>query len=119
MEPLKLSLRVKEIPVILENADGVEEKYTLRELIGKTRDEYLTSIADKMKYDGKGNPSGLKNFDGLQSSLLSRTLFDAESKPVSVEKLDAFPASALTTLFEKSQELSGMDKKAPEKAKKD
>ena len=119
MEELRLSLKRKELKVVLESPEGAEEFYFLREMDGKSRDKYLTSIADKMKFDAKGNPAGLKSFEGFQAALLTRTLFKQDGSAVSIEDVQAFPASALSTLFDSSQELNALDEEGIEEAKKD
>lgn len=116
MEPLKFSLVLKEVEVVLSTSEG-DKKYILRELSGEVRDKYLASMADRMKYDDKGKPSGVKNFHGLQASLLSLCLINEEGKTVSVMDLQKFPASVQSALFEKANELSALNKEGQEEAK--
>ena len=118
MEEMKLSLKRKEFKVVLES-EGVETPYLLREMNGKERDSHLTSIADRMKYDAKGNVKGLKSFDGLHAALLTRTLFTEDGKPVSVDVIQDFPASVVSKLFDKSQEINALDDDSAKEAKND
>ena len=106
---LEITLVLKEVPVKITHSDGTVHDYKLKELIGKDRDSYLTSMAGNMKYDEKGKPAGFKSFQGLNSSLLCRTLYNDKDKLVSEELINEFPASSQGTLFEHSQKLSDMD----------
>jgi hypothetical protein len=119
MEELRLSLKGKEIKVVLETVEGSEDTFTLRELTGKTRDDYLTSNAARMRFNEDGKVTGVKSFDGLQSSLLSRCMFTETGDLVSAKIIQGFPASAVTALFEKAQELNALDVKGDEAAKKE
>jgi len=113
MEPIKLTLKLKEIPVTLD-----EKAYTLKELSGEARDKYLTGMSDRVKFtDGK--MTGLKNFNGLQASLLALCLYDSDGVLVPMKDLQAFPASTLATLFDAAQELSSLGEGAQKEAKKE
>ena len=118
MDELKLSLKRKELRIILES-EGVETPYILREMNGKERDSHLTSIADRMKYDAKGNVKGLKSFDGLHAALLKRTLFKEDGTNVTEEVIQEFPASVVSKLFDKSQEINALDDDSAKEAKND
>lgn len=108
---MKFSLRRKQEEIEIEDLDGQASTYYLRELSGAARDKYLNRMKDRMKFDDKGKPCGIKSFDGLQSSLLQETLYDSENKLVERKVLDQFPASVLDALYTKSQELSALDEK--------
>jgi len=118
-ETLKFSLELKEIPVVLENADGTKVDAYLRELTGKQRDSYLTGLSGRMKYrDGK--VTGLSSFEGLQASLLSLCLVDkADGKLIGITRIQTFPAKVQEALFKAAQELSGLDDIGEEEAKND
>ena len=117
MAEMKLTLKLKEVEVTLEDQEGNEKIYFLRELSGKARDEYLTSMTGRMKYDLKGNPIGLKNFDGLQSCLLKRSLYDESGNLVDEKTIQTFPSTAQNALFKKAQELSALDEASVAAAK--
>lgn len=119
MEELRLSLKGKEVKVFLETVEGNEETFILRELTGKTRDDYLTSNAARMRFGENGKVAGVKSFDGLQSSLLARCMFTEAGDLVTAKTIQGFPASAVTALFEKAQELNALDVKGDEAAKKE
>lgn len=119
-EELRVSLRRKEVPVVLEDDEGgVEKKWTLRELDGTERNKYLNKMTSRVKISRDGKAVGIKSFDGFQADLLKVSLFDENDEPISVEEIEGLPSSTQQTLFEKAQELSGLDTDAGELEKKD
>ena len=118
MAGLKLTLRLKEIPVELETEEGVTETYVIKELTGKERDTFLTSMGTRIRYNGKGEPSGLKNFDGVQASLLSLCLCDAQGEKVPEKTIQMFPATAQNEMFKAARELSALGEDSEDTEKK-
>lgn len=119
-EELRVSLRRKEVPVVLEDDEGgVEKKWALRELDGTERNKYLNKMTSRVKISRDGKAVGIKSFDGFQADLLKVSLFDENDEPISVEEIEGLPSSTQQTLFEKAQELSGLDTDAGELEKKD
>lgn len=120
-EPLVFDLDRIEESVTLK-LKGEEQKYVLRELIGKERDEYLTSLFARMK-TGNDGKSTLNNAMGLQASLVSKALTHAngslQGSPVDIETINSWPARIVKSLFERAKEISGLDDEAEKKAKKD
>jgi hypothetical protein len=114
----RFSLKRKEIPIEIEDESGAVMTYTLKELNGTNRDLYLTRMSKKMKMNDS-KPAGISDFDGLQASLISLSLFDNQGRSVGVPVIQNFPASVQTELFNLAQELSGLDQKAEEEAKND
>ena len=117
--PMKLSLKLTEVPVTLERGDGTEVKYVLRELSGKGRDRYLSRMSNRLKYNNAGKPVGMKSFDGLQASLLILCLYNEDDALVTEEELQVWPASAQDALFQKAQEISALNTEGEEEAKND
>lgn len=117
MEPIKLSLRRGETPIILETTDGVERAYKLREMLGKDRDLYLTRMGDKVRYNENGRVVGIKSFDGLQAALLEKCLYDENDHLVSVTDIQNFPTKTQNELFKLAQELNGLNQKAEDESK--
>ena len=107
-EVLKLELEKKEIDVIL-TSDGVDKKFTLKELSGRDRNKYLNKMTNRVKIDGKGKALGIKTFDGFQSDLLQVSLFDESGEAVTVDEIEEMPSSTQLKLFEAAQKLSGLD----------
>lgn len=118
-DAIRVTHKLDEIPVVMEMEDGSERHLVLREMHGTGRDAYLQSMAGRMRTDAKGNIIGVKNFDGLQASLLSKCLYDEVDELVSVKEIQAFPTKAVITLFKAAQKLNGLEQDAEDDAKND
>ena len=114
---MSFSLKLKKEEVQIEDLDGIEQTYTINELPGKQRDEFLNGIGNRMKFNSAGKTAGLKNYDGLQSGLLALCLKDKNNESVPVKDLQDWPSSVLSGLFEIASKLSGLDKGADEEPK--
>ena len=117
VEIMRCTLKLKSVPVIFETEEGTEKKGTIKELTGKLRDQYLTSMSGKMKYDDKGRPSGIKTFDGLQAGLLALCLYDEDNELIPIADIQKFPSTTQDDLYKKAQELSALNIKGEEEAK--
>lgn len=109
MEPLKLKLNLKSVPVLMDTGDG-EREWTLKELTGEQRNVFLDEMKDRTIIGADGKPSGFKSFEGLQSGLLALCLYDENGKLIKKDVLEKMPSSAQQALFDSAQKLSGMDK---------
>lgn len=103
----------------------VKTDYILRELDGTLRDQYLNVVGGKIKTDAKtGKSAGLKNFDGLQGSLVQKsirqvTLIDPDDKASAIvagsEKevdlltIQGWPAKVLDALDTMCKEMSALE----------
>lgn len=116
METLEFSLELAEQSVSLKTKDGSAKKYVLRELTAKQRGTYLNSMQNRIIFtDGK--VTGIKDFDGLEASLLSRCLYDESNKLVSMSDLEEFPGRVLKKLFEAAQLISGLNEEGVKQVK--
>ncbi len=113
----RLSLRRKEEEVEIEMEDGSIQTFVVKELLGPERDKFMNLMNTRMSIDAKGNPTGIKDVTGLQSSLLSMAVFGPNGKPFTQQEIDTWPAFTQTELFSIAQELSGLNKKAEGDAK--
>lgn len=107
--------------------------YAMVELCGKERDEYIQQMQGRMRFTASGKPAGLKNFEGLQASLLTRTLHRATLDKtdtddvrvvethdrVSALEVQGWGSKMQTELFLYAQELCGMGDDAEDEAKND
>ncbi len=119
-KPLKFSLKLAKRNIIIADEHGKETSYYLKELIGLERDDYMSEMGDKVRYSKKGEFLGMKSFDGLNSSLLCRTLYYTETnETVGETTLQNMPAQVLAEMFEISQAMSGLKKEAEEEAGED
>ena len=119
IKDLKFALKLKEVPVQITDAGGVERAYVLRELNGHGRDAYLNEMGGRMKFNVEGKTEGLSDYTNLMSGLLSQCLHDEKGELVGKKELQEYPASVLSDLFEAAQELSALDKGAAKTAKND
>ena len=103
MEIFKFELKLKQQDVELS-----KEKYTIFELTGRQRDEYLNNVSQRVKYVN-GVATGMSNLTGLQSSLLAMCLKDEDGKLVKESVIQDFPGSVQSQLFTIAQKLSGLD----------
>ena len=110
MGELKFVLTLKEESVVLDDKD-----YTLRELDGLQKGKYLNSMGGRLIMNEEGKVSGFKDFAGLESSLLSLCLYDSEGKTVPAAKIQSWPSSVLSKLFEAAQVLSGLNEEGQKK----
>jgi len=107
MDELRVSKRLKVVPVIME--DGDEEKaWKLKELDGVSRNKYLDKLKSRVKFN-QGGQASITSFDGFQAELLKRTLYNELDELVSVDEIESLPASTQQALFEASQKLSQLN----------
>lgn len=118
-EVIRVKLKRKTRKVVLESENGDETVCTLKEMSGSQRDDFLTSNAERVRVDSKGNPTGLRSFKGVFSNLIYRCLFDGNDRAVPQNAIDNWPASQQVEVFEACQEMNGLqDRKANEDASK-
>ena len=111
---LVFDLDFKKIPVGIGGED-----YVLVELDGRERDKYLNTLTGRLKTGTDGKSQGVKNFEGLQSSLLSKSLkkiVDGMEVGVTEIIIQGWPARVQATLYDEARELSAL---GDEKKKKD
>lgn len=112
---MKFSLVRKKTPFELETADGTVLVYSVQEMTGGQRDAYFTHVGNKTKTGPDGTVTGMKDFEGLYSTLLSKTVYDPSDKLVPEHVIQSWPATAQEALFKESQALNNLDKKDDEK----
>lgn len=129
---IRRKLKRETIPVFLEDEQGQVRGYVLQELDGSGRDAYMNDTAGRMRIGPDGRPQGIKNFNGLQASLIHRSLFEAEleeqgdeiiiksiGKQVDIKVISSWPSGTQQELFDAAQQLSGLGKNAQQEAKND
>lgn len=110
MKELSFTLKLKEAPVQITDAEGQEHSFVLRELNGRDRDSYLDQMGERMKFSPTGKMAGMKNYKGIQTGLLSLCLYDENETLVSMKTLQEYPSTALSDLYDAACELSALDK---------
>ena len=71
----------------------------------------------QMGKDGKA--ARIKSFDGFQADLLCISLFTEEGELATLEEVEDLPSSTQQELFEKAQEISGLDREEEDEEKND
>lgn len=112
MQVLKFDLRLQEIPLDLTGKDGTEQRYTLRALTGPQRDEFMELIAAKTK-------NGVLSGAGLTTKLVCLSVVGPDGKNVLPAEVDTWPSNVQFFIAIKIKEISGLDEKAADTAKKD
>lgn len=100
---LKFELAGKE-----EEVDIGGEIYKVKELscldIAKWKDIH----AKKMKTNSQGMATGLKSFEGIESSLVTLCLFDSKNNNVPAKIIDSWFNSTVTALFKLCITMNGL-----------
>ena len=108
MEAIQFDLTVQSFPVVLKNGDGEAKAYELREMTSKARDQFLDTLTARTRLDSAGKPVGLNKFEGLQSDLLCRCMYH-ENKLVTSAEIQNWPASVVSLLYKKAQEINHLN----------
>lgn len=112
MSTLEFKLQLKETPVTID-----DEPYVVVELDGRERDRYLGDLSKRVSPAAAGGASSVRNFDGLQASLVAvalRKIENGERQPVSIQTIQGWPASVIGALFKEAQILSALNVKNDE-----
>lgn len=110
MKNLKFSLKIQKVPVSIESEDGKIVEMTISEMDAASRDKYLDQMSDRMNFDAKGQPAGIKKFAGLQSELLIKCLKRKDGKELTEEEIQTWPASVVQELYTEAQELNHLER---------
>lgn len=109
---LSFNLKLKEEPVEIDGA-----QFKLVELTGAQRDTYLSLQASRAeRHPETGKIVGIKNFDGINTKLVSMSLRGPDGKQVPEATIKDWPSTVVEALFETAQELSGLDQPGEEGA---
>lgn len=111
---LEFSLELKSQTVKLG-----DEMYTVRELDGAERGKYLDSVSSRVKTNAQGKPVGMTTFEGLETSLLKRCLYDKNLVLVPEKDMARWPASTLSHLFDIASDMSGLNEAAKKRMQED
>lgn len=106
-DPLIFTLDRAERPVTISNED-----YVLIELDGKERDRYLNGLAKRIRTSPDGKSQTVKEFDGLQGSLIVASLRKVTPeglRPVDIKTVQTWPARVVKGLFQAAKDLSALN----------
>ena len=108
---MKISIVRKSVPVELEVAVDQSVQIAVKEMTGAQRDAYFNKANTKTKVDPASNQVvGLKDYEGLFSTLLAFCLYDKDDKLIPESKIQEWPDSAQRALWEIAKDLNGLDK---------
>jgi hypothetical protein len=103
---LKVSVKTRTLDLVIENENGDEVKYKLRQMTGAEADEYRSVKASKIELDKNGELVRVLDYSGQYVDLLTRTLVTADGKAVPVTTINGWPDEALKELFKASAKLN-------------
>lgn len=118
MKTVEFVTYLEEVPVALRDKEGVLKQYTLRELTGAQRVDYETSNIPNMEFDKDGK-ARMISFQGMESGLLSRCLYDENGKLVSQITIESWPSKTQAGLYKIAEKLNGLGKNSEQEAKND
>lgn len=96
----KFSVKGKQESVVLEDANGVESVYTIREYSADSRDRYIDAQMKKAEYTAKGELVKVLDHKGVQTRLLAECLYDAKEERVPESVISSWPDSLVRGLYE-------------------
>jgi hypothetical protein len=106
----------EEMEVVLTFKNGERRTFTIRELTGTEYGKYRTSVRNRIAVNDAGMPTSIKDFKGLESSLICLCLYE-NGKRVAQSVIDEWGAKTLQQLFELCHKVNGMDEKSEKAAK--
>lgn len=102
---------LKTLPIQIEAPDGRIENWTMRELSGSLRNQYLNKNTKKTTVK---NGVEVRDFTGSCSDLLVLCMFNPGDTTVPQAEIDEWPSDMQLDLFQLAMTLSGLDKKSKE-----
>jgi hypothetical protein len=110
--PVRYKKWLKEEQIVIEGDNGVEEHYTLREMVGSLRGRWLVYAANRTQVNqATGQVIGVKkDTESYQSYLIHLSLFDRDGKHVSEETINGWGGSIIQDLFDRAQVISALVK---------
>lgn len=103
--PVRLSLKQKEIEVVLEGVGGDSETYTLVEMTALQRDKWLQRMQKRMK---KGTTI-ITDFIGIEADLVAECIRDGGQR-MSLDQIKEWPASTQRELSIMCRKLNALDR---------
>lgn len=122
--PLRFSLRRKEKPIILEDENGQEKQYVMRDMDGSQRDAWQDDFSSRLSPTGKDDKGNtmfkITKWSGMHSGLIKRVVFDPEKKKyIEPATINSWPGDVVQSVYEECRKFCGLDKESEEEAKND
>lgn len=99
------------LETILFELDG--DKYVIKELTGKQRDQYLEEIHKRTRYDKSGKPVGMTSVSNIQGDLLKRCVYNADNVLVPLEDINGWPSQVVADIYADALRLSKLQPEVP------
>src|SRR5438093_101548 len=93
----------------IEENDGSIGKYTIKELEGTQRQEFIRLVSSRMKPGPDGQPTSLESTGELEIKLIAASVYDPSGKLVTEQEVLQWPSTIITGIFEISSHLSALD----------
>ena len=109
---------VNEVPITVKDRDGKVNKYMAKEMDGDDFESWQTEQAQRMAFDGNGDPIGLKNYKSYRASLICRCVWDLETGELVTKKVvGRWKAFIQQSTFLLCRDMNGMNLTKPESSK--
>lgn len=105
--------------VDIEDENGVIRSYTLREMTGADKGRWQTENAKRMSFDRKSKVGMIKDWNGLEASLITYCLFDTSGNKVPTQTIISWPTTVQKALFEAARKMNGLTDDEEDKEKND
>lgn len=110
------SSELEEHPFKIKGKEGVVE-YTIRELDGEQRGNYVNLQASMAKFGPDGKIAGMKYNKDLEVKLAAMSLIGPDGKLMPESFVSKLPGKLLKKITSIAARISGLDDKAEERAK--
>jgi hypothetical protein len=101
--------------MIQVNEDEPAQTFYVVTLTGAEKTAWQNSNVNRVKYDTKGVPVGVKSYDGMESGLIHACLRDDQDKPIPAKEIEKWGSPTLTALSKICIEFNGLADKEEEK----
>lgn len=112
--PRRFSLKLRTIPVEIEDNSGTVRVYHLQQMTGKEWETWTAHMASRLGSDGKK----ISNFNNIHADLISRCLWLDDNR-VPILEIAEYPSAVQSELHDMCIELNALNKERMIEAKKD
>jgi hypothetical protein len=117
---LRFNVVLKSKPVEITDATGRVKTYTLWEMTGEQKDDYLTENAKRVQIAPDGKSGMVTSFKNVNAMLIEKCLIsDDTRKNVDRKAIQTWPSSVQIALYAECLKLNGLDQESADREKKD
>lgn len=103
---IEVDVRKRDVALV-DNKEGVTKNYTIKEMSGSQKEEYLNSLRQKSRVADNGDII-VENYKGMFTDLLCCCMYNEEDELVQRGELTNMPARVLTDLSQIAKQLNGL-----------